>query len=551
MSISPRPYFDLPQPPRPVLAPPSSRQPLRPSDMQSEPSLRITSKSSSEYDDSDSNNDFIVLNKITKLLETDNPSPIIEKIKSISYIQKILKSMEHHLLFLSDDKKERKKKVSIELKYRISKIKKGEKQEELKELKTKLKRLQTKLEKLRANKPHYIPELMENKSKITREKLENAEKILANPLGVSVRVLQFAIRDIKSYIIEQESIINELKEQVCSRILTPKQVGQICWFMATFVAMFYSQRSRKVLLKASKRWKQDKLFTSLKNVLDEKYLMSKNEKEDYEKFSDDTFGNILRLLFEKDAKSFPYNPELIGGFSPEIYIGKLYNLLGIDYRMFDYANSSKLAYSYYNMEYDLFKYEYENGEYIRRLIDIKKQMYIYKKDTSTPTILIIRVFDGGILSQNMIQDETIKKELTSMRDEIKYNGKTYILDSVILSDNNIKHAITGITCKGIKYIYNGWTKTTIDRSMASEVITRDFPCGLQRHDWDVEGQGDDFCLNTTTCRPDILSKDKLANELRICFNFSEGERLLIYVLKDKHLEQLNKAATTLRRYDAS
>jgi hypothetical protein len=317
--------------------------------------------------------------------------------------------------------------------------------------------------------------------------------------------------------------------------------------MATFVAMFYSQRSRKVLLKASKRWKQDKLFTSLKNVLDEKYLMSKNEKEDYEKFSDDTFGNILGLLFEKDAKSFPYNPELIGGFSPEIYIGKLYNLLGIDYRMFDYANSSTLAYSYYNMEFDIFEYTYEKGQYSRRR-DEQKQTYIYKKDTSTPTILIIRVCDGGILIKNIIYDKEMKNELTSMRDEIKYNGKTYILDSVILSDDNLKHAIAGITCKGIKYIYNGWAKTSMDPAMASEVITRDFPCGLQRHDWDVEGQGDDFCLNTTTCRPDILFKDKLADELRLCFNFSEGERLLIYVLKDKHLEQLNKAvdaATTL------
>jgi len=56
--------------------------------------------------------------------------------------------------------------------------------------------------------------------------------------------------------------------------------------------------------------------------------------------------------------------------------------------------------------------------------------------------------------------------------------------------------------------------------------------------------GDDFCLNTITCRPDIL-KERLANEWRLCFNFSEGERLLIYVLKDKHLEKINKAATTL------
>ena len=37
--------------------------------------------------------------------------------------------------------------------------------------------------------------------------------------------------------------IKEVKN-TCSRILTPKQVGPICWFMATFVAMFYSQRNR-------------------------------------------------------------------------------------------------------------------------------------------------------------------------------------------------------------------------------------------------------------------------------------------------------------------
>jgi len=538
MSISPRPVFVLPppsRPARPVLPPPSSRQPSSPSDKQSEPSLRITSKSSGEYDNN-SNNDFRVLNKITRLLETDNSSPIIEKIKSISYIQKILKS-----IFLSDDKKDRKKRVVVELKYRISKIKQDEKLEELKELKTKLKRLETKLKKLLANKPFYIRELMEDNGKKTIAKLENTEKILTNPLGA--RVLQFAIRDIKSYIIEQESIIKGVKEQVCSRILTPKQVGPICWFMATFVAMFYSQRNRKVLLNASKRWKQDELFTSLKNVLNDKYLMSKNEKEDYEKFSDNTFGNILKLLFKKDSKSFPYNPELIGGFSPEVYIGKLYNLLGIDYRMFDYANSSTLAYSYYNMEYDFFEYKYEKGEY-GRYRDKEKQTYIYIQDTSTPTILIIRVFDGGILPQNIIYDSEIKNELTSMRDEIKYNGKTYILDSVILSDDNLKHAIAGITCKGIKYIYNGWTKTSNDPSMPSQAITREIPCGLQRHDWDVEGGGEDFCLNTITCLPDILSKDKLANESRLCFNFSEGERLLIYVLKDKHLEQLNNAAAT-------
>ena len=72
----------------------------------------------------------------------------------------------------------------------------------------------------------------------------------------------------------------------CARILTPKQVGPICWFMAAFVAMFYSQRSRKLLLNASEGWNKRKaLFTLLKQVLDDRYLkVESRESEDYKKF---------------------------------------------------------------------------------------------------------------------------------------------------------------------------------------------------------------------------------------------------------------------------
>jgi hypothetical protein len=451
------------------------------------------------------------------------------------------------LLFLSDDKREREKRVVEELKYRISK----ENREELKRLKTKLKRLETKLEKLLANEPLYIRKFMEENGKNTIAKLENAKRILeVNPLNL--KDLEYTIRDIKAYIIEQQSIINGLKEQVCSRILTPKQVGPICWFMSIFVAMFYSQRNRKVILKASKHWDtKDELFTLLNRVLDEKYLMSENEKEYYEKFSDNTFGDILRLLFKKDSKSFPYNPELKDGFVSEVYICKLYNLLGVDCEMFDYNGSALLTYSYLNKEYDVMDYifgdetkhraikkEYEKSK-TGYVIDLKDTYYT--KNKSTPSILILRVVNSDYtISGNRIFYEMMN-ELTSMRDEIKYNGKTYILDSVILSDNKLKHTIAGITCKGIKYIYNGWERDPVG---SSEENTQYFPCELQRHDWKVEGQGDDFCLNTRTCRPDILSKDKLANESRLCFNFSEGNRMLIYVLKDKHLEKLNKAVAT-------
>ena len=530
--------------------------------------LQSSRSSSSEYNDKNVyTNEFKVKNKVKKLLEAENPVPIIERIKSIIYIDRILTSMENPWLILDDNKKrkkynvingliQRRLEVERQMKQKEEDKEKAEYIEELSNNKTKLKRLQTKLEKLLANKPLYIRELMEENGKNTIAKLENAKRILeAKPLNL--KDLEYTIYDIEKHIESQERMIRGLKEQVCSRILTPKQVGPICWFMATFVAMFYSQRNRKVLLNASKRWdKKDKLFTLLKQVLDDKYLKSDNEKEDYEKFSDDTFGNILGLLFDKDSKSFPYNPKISCGFKSQVYICKLYNLLGVDCEMFDYIGGALLTYSYLNKEYDIMDYifddktkhreikkEYEEGKkgYV---IELKDTYYTKKK--STPTILILRVCVDYIILGNRIYDDGMYNELTSMREEIEYNGKTYILDSVILADNKLKHSITGITCKGIKYIYNGWTRTSMDPAMTSQAITRNIPCGLQRHDWKVKtAEGNDFCLNTRTCLPDILSKDKLSDEERLCFNFSEGDRLLIYVLKDKHLEKLNKATTTL------
>ena len=251
--------------------------------------------SSSEYNDKNVyTNEFKVKNKVKKLLEAENPVPIIERIKSIIYIDRILTSMKNPWLILDDNKKRKKDNVINGLIQRRLEVERQMKQkeeamniEELSKYKAQLKRLQTKLEKLL---PLYIRE-------------DNSKKTIAilEKTNIDDKDLEYTIYEIKKHIESQERIVRGLKEQVCSRILTPKQVGPICWFMATFVAMFYSQRNRKVLLNASKRWdKKDKLFTLLKQVLDDKYLKSDNEKEDYEKFSDDTFGNILNANKKKE-----------------------------------------------------------------------------------------------------------------------------------------------------------------------------------------------------------------------------------------------------------
>jgi hypothetical protein len=50
-----------------------------------------------------------------------------------------------------------------------------------------------------------------------------------------------------------------------------------------------------------------------------------------------------------------------------------------------------------------------------------------------------------------------------------------------------------------------------------------------KYDWNIKNDGD-FCLNTAKCIPDVLQHPLKNTDL--CFNFSKGARLLIYVRKD-------------------
>ena len=115
--------------------------------------------------------------------------------------------------------------------------------------------------------------------------------------------------------------------------------------MTAIVAMFYSQRSRDVIIKKSEDWdNRNPLFMLLQIVLN-RYVTT-YKKDNYPKFSDNIFVDILRLLFngKKFQGKFPYDPDNVShkGFISVVYICKLYNLLGVDYKIFDiidYFNS--------------------------------------------------------------------------------------------------------------------------------------------------------------------------------------------------------------------
>lgn len=259
--------------------------------------------------------------------------------------------------------------------------------------------------------------------------------------------------------------------------INPKTDWSICWFMAAFVAMFYSQRSRKILLDTSKDWnKKKELFTILKHILDDKYLKAESrESEDYRKFSDDTFGKVLSLLHKENKTLFPYKPKAIsGGFNPEYYIGRLYKLLNVNYRIYDYNVADNIfAYSFLNEEF--------NNDVVYKVVKKNINTYFYRnatfkyieEDIIPPPILMVIIRDDNkntdfykdLFPNNIINEGATKNSLKSMNEQIFYKGVEYNLDSVLLANWNINkkngHAIAGITCKKNKYVYNGWTRTSM------------------------------------------------------------------------------------------
>jgi hypothetical protein len=314
--------------------------------------------------------------------------------------------------------------------------------------------------------------------------------------------------------------------------------------------MFYSQRSRKLLLAASSRWnKKKELFNLFKNVLEDKYLKTAGgrESEDYRNYTEDTLIEILTLMNKEDKNEFPYNPihkTVVESFLPKLYIGKLYTLLGVNYKMFDYSTTDyTLRYSYLNEEYNVFRVSKIVDNNI--IDDIKDNSqgrlkdYKYIDDGFAPSVLIVRFYDyyipvyDTILTNNVIPEDDKNSNIKYRQDNITYNGKKYTLDSAIITNTNtehkVGHIISGITCKKGRYVYNGWPRINMDPAKATRDLTQDIPCELMKYNWNTV-YDNNICLNRMNCMPDILKGT--VEKGNVCFSFSRGSRILVYVRDD-------------------
>jgi len=304
--------------------------------------------------------------------------------------------------------------------------------------------------------------------------------------------------------------------------------------MANIVVIFYSQRSRSIVMNRSYLWdNKGSIYSLFKKVLYDRYLTVGHlrQSDEYKDFKDDIFIDMLRILHQMNNTKFVYNPDKYDvGFFEYYYLGKLYTLLGIDYKMFDFDQSSmNFSYSIFNREYDDFvrlKLVSEETGFWRCEGD-EIDINVYKDNGLVPNILIINVSPTQLFHQyknNIIDDMEIRPNLTTMADEIEYNGYMYILDSVILTNfNNVppmSHYIVGMTCKKKKYIYNG----------LPYMGNRGHPCNLIKHDWNIRSDKD-FYLSDNDCVMHARPK-YFGGFSERCFNFSKGRRILIYVRKN-------------------
>ncbi len=371
----------------------------------------------------------------------------------------------------------------------------------------------------------------------------------------------------------------------CDNVITLKQYGPTCWFNSILMAVLYSDESRKLLLKKSKKWnKKILIFKTLKHILEKKYLRSNNIYNDYEYFDKIRPEYILEKLYKYNKKKFSFNPKIKKcGYAPALYIRKVYKLLGAKVLFLDYKDNL-LYYSKYNntvVNNSLGK----KGPSIEFTVKFVSREKVLEK-FENPDVIIIN-FTKNIINDipeyYKVPKDSPFYNIISFNDKVAIKGMNYIQDSVLLSNWNRTeiggHSIAGIKCKGNKYVYNGWTRGTIDihlqnvnftkddydneRLWVSEVINKKIvyiniknniivdklptngilvsdnihiPCELMKYDWNVM-KNSEFCINKKECILDTHSNESIKDIIRkdkneLCFSFNKGSRLLIYISKN-------------------
>lgn len=311
----------------------------------------------------------------------------------------------------------------------------------------------------------------------------------------------------------------------CKKIFTLPQIshGGTCWFNALLSALFYSDGTsayfKKVLPSLRKKTKSKKKL-EIFDILDQ--LLKARDIKDVREFSKFYAAlepkNILKVLHEKDKKHFFFNPDKQRGYNSETYMIMLFQFLGImDKVLFVSMMNGKYYYDAINSEMIEGKWDAANKQY-KALKQIKSRKRIFDEiDFNKIDILIAS-------ESSMFRRPRARLHCKFSDDAVNIFGVDFKSDSLLLSNFNRDacnkgHKIAGVTCKGKRYLYNGWANMRDEKNF---IIPRK-SCGLFTFDWMKENSH--FCMDDHKC---VISKVKKTPHQKMCFN-TKKKRTFIYV----------------------
>jgi hypothetical protein len=127
----------------------------------------------------------------------------------------------------------------------------------------------------------------------------------------------------------------------------------------------------------------------------------------------------------------------------------------------------------------------------------------------------------------------ITDKIKDNTDIVTFKNQKYNQDSVLIVNSNKSlggHSIAGIKCKGVKHVYNGWTRVTIDPALGKRIIAEkgkiEIPCEYMRFEWKTN-EKNEFVINPITC--ELVNKSSnLPTIKKLVFSFHNSERIMIY-----------------------
>ena len=365
----------------------------------------------------------------------------------------------------------------------------------------------------------------------------------------------------------------------CNFVNTIPQFGGTCWFNSILMASLYSEGSRNLLLKLSKKWdKSNNFLMVIKNILKNHYFNSTKTNKFFKKVKPEAIlFKMLQTFNDKFLKQFlKYKIKHLGysnlGWYNEDII-KFYKYLGVNCLDIIYLKKN----NEYLINYDKnFKYKQDtknpnqiiNEKFTKSNVLLRNFGEEYKEVKEildkVPDVLIInhselnddyvkevekinisyKKYNREAANAHNLKTYKIKQDNTIKNYEkiVNFNGHKYKLDSCLISnydtDSGIGHSIVGLTCRDSGYVYNGWNINTVDAAIINdlnELKNKNKVCSLMPFEWDLK-TNTEFCLNKSLCKLDFLKENE---KQKLCFSFNKGSRILVYVRINANISEEN------------